>query len=217
MPGAIGYTIERRGEDTLDQGWVTIVTVDAAATTYTDVGLAAATTYYYRIAAVTEDGPAPPSDVISATTPIAPPAAPHLIATRVGTTVHLAWVDVAQETAYRIERSHHGTSDWITIGTTGEDVTGYTDASLTPGDTYRYRIVATNAGGDSDPSNVVPVKIDTGEVTAPSDEPPKAPAGGVSEPKKPRPTVGSSPVTDDATVTAEISVIEDTSATEVDP
>lgn len=196
VPGAIAYTIDR-SEETQDPDWVTITKVEAV-TTYTDVGLAAGTTYFYRVAARTEEGAAPPSDVISATTLIAPPAATHLIAIQTGITVTLTWVDVAQETAYRIERDH-SESGWITIGTTGQDVTAYTDASLTPGDMYRYRIVATNAGGDSDASNVVPVKIDIPEVATPPDDP-TSPGADDSKPKKPPTNAEGSAVTEDTPV-----------------
>ena len=214
VPGAIGYTVER-SEETRDPDWVTIAKVEGAVTTYTDVGLAAGTTYFYRVAARTEEGAAPPSDVISATTPIAPPAATHLIAIQTGITITLTWVDVAQETAYRIERSHHGESGWITIGTTGQDVTAYTDASLIPGDKYRYRIVATNAGGDSDASNVVPVKIDIAGVATPPDDP-TSPGADDSKPKKPPTNAEGSAVTEDTPVVEGEPVTDGTPVTEED-
>jgi len=59
------------------------------------------------------------------------------------------------------------------IGTTGTDVTAYTDSALLPETTYLYRVVATNAGGDSPPSAVVsvttlPEKTDGGTVPEPT-------------------------------------------------
>jgi len=44
---------------------------------------------------------------------------------------------------------------WAQIGTTGADVTAYTDTSLALGTTYYYRVRAYNASGDSAYSNVV--------------------------------------------------------------
>jgi hypothetical protein len=217
VPGAIGYKVERWDVQTQDPGWTTIATVEAVVTTYTDVGLEADTTYWYRIAALTEEGVSPPSDVISATTPIAPPAATNLTAVGTETTVDLAWVDVAEETAYRVERSDQGTSRWITIGTTGQDVTAHTDAGLTPGVTYRYRIVATNAGGDSAPSNIVSVKIDTVKVTAPPEEPPAPSEGDDPAKKKAPPGTEKSSVTEDSPVTEEDSSTEESSVTEENP
>jgi hypothetical protein len=185
VPGAIGYKIERWENEPQDPAWLTIATVEEAVTTYRDVGLEADTTYWYRISALTEEGPAPPSDVVSATTSIAPPTATELTGIETGTTIDLSWIDLADETAYRIERSDHGTSRWITIGTTGQNVTAYADAALTPGVTYRYRIVATNEGGDSAPSNIVSVRIDTVKITAPPDDDPTAPGSGDPEGDKP--------------------------------
>jgi hypothetical protein len=220
VPGAIGYSIERSGEQTPDPVWMTIARVDEGLTTYTDVGLEADTTYWYRIAALTEEGPAPPSDVVSATTPVAPPAATNLTAIETGTTIDLAWVDVEAETAYRIERSHLGTSRWTTIGTTGQDVTTYLDAALSPGVTYRYRIFAMNAGGESAPSNVVSVKIDEVKVMEPPEEP-SAPPGGEApvKDKHPRgvkdaPLTEESPVTEGPPLTEESPETEESSVTE---
>ncbi len=215
VPKAIGYTIERWGDGADPSGWAMIAKVDAV-TTFTDVGLEAETTYYYRVAAVTEEGAAPPSDVVSATTSISPPAATTLTALATATTIDLVWLDVADETAYRIERSPHGASDWSPIGTTGQDVTTYTDAALVVDVTYRYRVVGTNAGGDSTPSNVVSAKVTVKVTTPPDDSPPPEP-DGEKPPKKETetpplteedPVAPKSPDTEDAVATAESSVID---------
>jgi hypothetical protein len=212
VPEAIDYTIERWGDRADSSGWVVIATVHAE-TTFTDVGLEADTTYYYRVAAVTEEGAAPPSNVVSATTSIAPPGATILTALVTATRIDLAWVDVADETAYRIERSPHGASDWASIGTTGQDVTTYTDAAVVAEMKYRYRVVATNAGGDSTPSNVVSAKV-TVEVTTPPDDSHPPQPDGEKPPKKEtpplseEPVVSESPVTEDTAATGESSIIE---------
>jgi hypothetical protein len=153
VPVATGYAVERKQEQT-QQGWLTIVKVQEDVTAYTDVGLDAATTYFYRVSAMTEDGAAPPSDVVSATTPIAVPSATDVTAVATLDTIALTWTDVADETGYRVERSLDGTTDWVELATTGQDVTTYVNATLSSGTTYYYRIIATNAGGDSAPSNV---------------------------------------------------------------
>ena len=150
---ATGYAVERKKEDT-PQGWLTIVKVQEHVTAYTDVGLDAATTYFYRVSAMTNDGAAPPSDIVSATTPIAVPAAPEVTAIATLDTIALTWTDVADETGYRVERSLDGATGWVELATTGQDVTTYVNATLSPATTYSYRIIATNAGGDSAPSNV---------------------------------------------------------------
>jgi titin len=94
------------------------------------------------------------SDVASATTLVAPPPAPSVTVTATSSEIDLSWTDVAGETGYRIERSTDGT-DWAQIGTTGADVTTYADGGLPSGSTFSYRVFATNAGGDSPPSDVV--------------------------------------------------------------
>ena len=91
---ATGYAVERKKEDT-QQGWLTIVKVQEHVTAYTDVGLDAATTYFYRVSAMTNDGAAPPSDIVSATTPIAVPTATDVTAIATLDTIALTWTDVA--------------------------------------------------------------------------------------------------------------------------
>jgi hypothetical protein len=165
VPAAIRYEVDRREKGTT-QGWSTIARVEDNA--YTDVQLDAATTYFYRITTLTEDGLAPHSDVVSATTPaVATPDATSVTGVVTSDTVTLMWTDVANETGYRIERSLDGTSDWMTVGTQGQDVITYTDAKLAPTTTFYYRVIATNAGGDSMPSNVVAETTGTAPVTDP--------------------------------------------------
>jgi hypothetical protein len=151
---ATGYAVERKKEQT-QQGWLTIVKVEEDVTAYTDVGLDAATTYFYRVSALTEDGAAPPSDIVSATTPIAVPSATEVTAVATLDTIALTWTDVSDETGYRVERSLDGSTGWVELATTGQDVTMYVNATLSPGTTYFYRVIAMNAGGDSAPSDVV--------------------------------------------------------------
>ncbi|MDP9119633.1 MAG: fibronectin type III domain-containing protein [Actinomycetota bacterium] len=166
VKAATGYEVERK-EDETQQGWLTIVAVQGNVTSYMDGGLDSGTTYFYRVSAITGSGAAPPSAVVSATTPGgAIPSATTVTAVAALDTITLAWVDVYDETGYRIELSRDG-GDWMGIGTTGQDVTVYTHTALSPGTTYLYRIVATNTAGDSAPSNVVTATTETEKVTEP--------------------------------------------------
>ena len=152
VPGANGYKVQRSDDGV---AWVSIASTDKRETTYTDQGLDSGTTYYYRVRAVTDTGVAPPSDAVSATTAAEPLSAPTLTAVASSsTTIDLGWSDVDNETGYRIERSLDGASGWTTIATTGQDVTTYSDAGLTPQTTYFYRVFAVNADGESPPSDV---------------------------------------------------------------
>jgi hypothetical protein len=100
----------------------------------------------------------PPShpDVTSATTTTDPPSSPGAVTAVAAssTQIDLSWTDVGTETGYRVERSPDGTTDWVTVATTGQDVSGYSDTGLSPSTTYYYRVFATNAGGDSPASDV---------------------------------------------------------------
>jgi hypothetical protein len=154
VSGAISYHVER---STNTVAWKTVATTDGAQTQYTDAALSSGTTYYYRVAALVDGQDVARSDVVSATTSVAAPAAPVLLtATGSATSVDLEWGDVEGELGYRIERSPDGTTGWTGIGSTGQDVTSYTDTGLASTTTYYYRVVTvTSDGGSSSPSNVL--------------------------------------------------------------
>jgi hypothetical protein len=61
-----GYRVERSSDGV--GGWSAIATPAQDATTYSDTGLSAATTYFYRVFATNGGGDSPSSDVASATT-----------------------------------------------------------------------------------------------------------------------------------------------------
>ena len=54
----------------------------------------------------------------------------------------------SDETAFRLERAPPG-GTFVTVGTTGANVTGFTDDTVQPETEYDYRLVAENAFGDS--------------------------------------------------------------------
>jgi hypothetical protein len=87
-----------------------------------------------------------------------PPAAPtSLTATAASySQINLAWTDNADnETGFRIERcSGVGCSDFAQVATVAANVTSYSNTGLTASTSYSYRVGATNAGGNSDYSNI---------------------------------------------------------------
>lgn len=166
-----GYRVERLSNEGV--GWIEVAITDPDVTTVTDAGLFSDTTYFYRVFAINGPTSSPPSDVTSATTTLDPPASPTVTVSLASPhEVVVAWVDVADETGYRIERSSDGTTGWSTVAITDQNVIRYSDPGLSDGATFYYRVFATNAAGDSQASNVAsattPTDTPSSEVT---DEP----------------------------------------------
>ena len=108
-----------------------------------------------------------------------PPAAPaDFAAVAQGTaSVRLTWADAASnEAGYRVERRAPGSPTWGTLATLANGSAAYTDATVAPGGTYDYRVVAFNAAGDA-PSDAVTV-----DVTAAPPGPPDGSTGGGDPP-----------------------------------
>lgn len=119
----------------------------AAAASYTDAGLAAATKYTYTVKAVNAGGSSAASAAVSATTlPNAPVAPTGLAAAAVGTDqIKLTWADTAGADAYLVYR------DGVQVG--NPVTSGYTDAGLAAATKYTYTVKAVNTGGTSPASS----------------------------------------------------------------
>lgn len=151
-----GFKIERSPNGS--SSWTNIATAAANATQYDDTGLAASTTYYYRVKATNSAGDASPSPVAQATTDALaqPPSAPSsLIATAENPfRIRLNWADNANnETGFKIERSPNGSSSWTQIATVGANTTQYLNSGLSESTSYYYRVRAYNGQGDSTYTN----------------------------------------------------------------
>ena len=149
-----GFHIER---STDGNNFNIVATTGADAISYTDNGLSASTTYFYRIVAYNTTGDANPSNTSSATTTgtsQVPQSASNLQATSTSSSsIDLSWTDnSSDEDGFHIERSLDG-NNFTTISTTGADVVSYTDNGLSASTTYFYRVVAFNTSGDANPSN----------------------------------------------------------------
>jgi formylglycine-generating enzyme required for sulfatase activity len=68
--------------------------------------------------------------------------------------LHLTWTDnSSNETGFKIERSPNGTTNWTLVKDAAANTTSWDDSGLSAGTAYYYRIMATNAVGDSAYSN----------------------------------------------------------------
>jgi len=89
--------------------------------------------------------------------PPSPPNAPdNLAATAASASqINLAWSDNSDnESGFRIERcTGAGCTGFVAVATTAAGATSYSNTGLSASTTYRYRVLAFNAGGDSGPSN----------------------------------------------------------------
>ena len=130
--------------------------VGSNVTTYTNGSAQPATTYQYRVVAVTASGAAsPPSNVVTVTTPSVPASPANLTATAVSSTrINLAWQDLSNdETHFKVERSTNGNS-FSTLSWPPANTTTFVDNNRQPNTTYYYRVSSHNANGTSAPSNV---------------------------------------------------------------
>lgn len=161
-----GYEIER--STTQGSGYALIHTTAANVETYSNTGLTANTTYYYRIRAVGGTLYSTYSNEDDATTTPALEVPTGLAATPVTSTqINLTWDDNnSNETGYEIERSTTSGSGFSLIHTTAADATSYNNTGLTAATTYYYRLRSINAAGNS--SYTAEVSASTPAGTLPS-------------------------------------------------
>jgi hypothetical protein len=94
---------------------------------------------------------------LSTVTPTPPAAPTNLTATPVSRSqINLSWTDAStNETGFKIERCAGSTcTNFTQIATVGANVTTFSNTGLSRSTAYRYRVRATNGGGDSAYSNI---------------------------------------------------------------
>lgn len=137
-----------------------VAQLPANAELWADSGRTAGATYTYRVLAFNAAGNSPYSDSDEVTMP-APPTAPTTLAATPSSTsqIDLTWTDTAaNEEGFRVERCT-GTAAACTAGSYTQiallsaNTTAYASTGLAGSTTYSYRVIATNASGDSAPSN----------------------------------------------------------------
>ncbi len=144
--GATSYHVKRA---TTTGGPYTQVSAPTT-TTFSDIGLANGTTYFYVVSAVNSAGESANSSEASAkpTAPAQAPAAPTaLMATAGNAQVGLSWTASATATSYNLKRGTTAGGPYTTISS--PTTTTFTDTGLTNGTTYFYVVSALNAAGES--------------------------------------------------------------------
>jgi len=152
--GETGYRVERKSGS---GNWMSLVTLAANVTSYSDRSVVETTTYSYRVFAFDDSGDSTASNEVSVTTPaLTIPLTPsNLQAQAISATgVSLIWTDNSyNEDGFKIERKTGAGGNWIQIGTVSANISNYLDNSVTELTSYYYRVKAYNSAGDSDYSN----------------------------------------------------------------
>jgi subtilisin family serine protease len=167
-----GYTVERSTDNAT---FTQIASIAANSTNYSDTGLTASTTYYYRVRAFNSAGNSAYSNTASATTqspPPTPPAAPSNLSASAtsSTAINLTWTDNANnENGFTVERSTDNAT-FTQIASIAANSTSYSDTGLTASTTYYYRVRAFNGAGNSAYSNTA-----SATTQSPPPTPPAAP------------------------------------------
>jgi fibronectin type 3 domain-containing protein len=149
-------------------GWDPLATLGQNVTTYSDTGLSPNTSYTYRVVAINTVGETPSNPATATTNPAAPAQPSGVTATAASSTeIDLTWdPSTTGATGYKVQRSPDGTSGWTQIAT--PTAASYSDVGLSANTTYYYRVIATNAGGDSAPSDPPASATTFGDTTAPT-------------------------------------------------
>jgi fibronectin type 3 domain-containing protein len=155
--GVVGYRVERcSGVDCTNFTEIAAPT----GTSFSDTGLAASTSYSYRVRAADQAGNTGPfSNISSSTTQVAadttPPSAPGTLTASAAssTQINLSWgaaTDDVGVTGYRLERcAGAGCNDFAQFATpTG---TTFSDTALMPATSYNYRVRAVDAASNAGP------------------------------------------------------------------
>ena len=150
--GATSYRIYR--STSKGSGYSLLGTTTA--TSYTNTGAKAGTTYYYRVKACNDAGLSPYSNIVSGNVVVTPkPSAPVV---KIGNSAAsgkpmLTWNAVSSATSYKVYRATSQKGTYSLLGTV--TATSYTNTGAKAGVTYYYKVKAVNSAGESAYSNVV--------------------------------------------------------------
>src|SRR5215211_5031000 len=152
-----GFKVEQSTDGTT---FTQIAMLGSNSVSFSVTGLAASTTYFYRVVSFNDAGNSSFSNTANATTSAAPPAVPAapsgLTATTISRTqINLSWTDNSgNESGFSIERCKTANcTNFVQVAQVGANVTTFADTGLTKNTAYNYRVRAFNGGGNSAYSN----------------------------------------------------------------
>ena len=153
MYGATSYRIYR--STSRGSGYSLLGTVTA--TSYTNTGAKAGTTYYYRVKACNDAGLSPYSNVVSGQSKAVTPK-PSAPVVKIGHSAAsgkpmLTWNAVSGATSYKVYRATSKSGTYSLLGTV--TATSYTNTGAKAGTTYYYKVKAVSSAGESAYSNIV--------------------------------------------------------------
>ena len=153
VEGATSYRIYR--STSKGSGYSLLGTTTA--TSYTNTGAKAGTTYYYRVKACNDAGLSPYSNVVSGKVKSVTPK-PSAPVVKIGNSASsgkpmLTWNAVSGATSYKVYRATAKNGAYSLLGTV--TATSYTNTGAKAGVTYYYKVKAVNSAGESAYSNVV--------------------------------------------------------------
>ena len=153
VEGATSYRIYR--STSRGSGYSLLGTTTA--TSYTNTGAKAGTTYYYRVKACNDAGLSPYSNIVSGQVKSVTPK-PSAPVVKIGHSASsgkpmLTWNAVSGATSYKVYRATSQNGTYSLLGTV--TATSYTNTGAKAGTTYYYKVKAVNSAGESAYSNVV--------------------------------------------------------------
>ena len=172
-----GYRIETSADGST---WSAVDdNTNSTAATFSDTGLAPATTRHYRVFAINSAGNSPASNTARATTDATVPAAPTGLSARANgqTRIDLSWTKPSNDggaavTGYRIETSPNGGSTWTELQkNTNSTATAFSHTGLTAATTMHYRVYGHQfkVGTRQPVSNVASATTEVNAPDAPTD------------------------------------------------
>ncbi|MGO8670935.1 MAG: malectin domain-containing carbohydrate-binding protein, partial [Capsulimonadaceae bacterium] len=134
--------------------------------TYTNTGLLAGETYYYKVAAVNTSGTSPQSTEASAITIAGVPAG--VTATAGNLQVALTWTASTGAASYDVYRGTASGGESATPIATAVTTASYTNTGLTAGTAYYYKVTSVDAAGTSAQSSEVSATPTSGAPAVPT-------------------------------------------------